>query len=239
MGRSRKQIEVDRTRVVAYVRVSSGEQAASGLGMAAQRAAIEAEAGRRGWTIVAWREDAGVSGKSLDRPGLSAALADVEEGRAAALVVAKLDRLSRSLLDFAGLMDRSWKAGWAIVALDLGVDTTTAQGELMASVFSSFAQFERRLIGQRTKSALAVKSAQGVKLGRPRMLPDEVVARIVRLHDAGEGWTAIARMLNADDVPTAQGGAAWHPTTVRYVYFAERREAPTMQSEELQQVAEV
>lgn len=212
---------------MAYVRVSTGEQAASGLGMAAQRAAIEAEAARRGWTIVAWREDAGLSGKSLDRPGLLAALADVEEGRAAALVVAKLDRLSRSLLDFAGLMDRSWKAGWAIVALDLGVDTTTAQGELMASVFSSFAQFERRLIGQRTKSALAVKAAQGVKLGRPRSLPDEVVDRIVRLHEAGEGWTAVARVLNAEQVPTAQGGASWHPATVRYVYFAERGDDTT------------
>src|SRR4051812_22324091 len=91
-------------QAVGYVRVSTSEQADSGLGLQAQRSAIKAEAKRRGWALVGIEEDAGASGKSMaGRAGLEAALALVESGQAEALVVAKLDRLSRSLLDFAAL----------------------------------------------------------------------------------------------------------------------------------------
>ena len=104
------------------------------------------------------------SARSLvSRPGLARALADIERGAASVLVVAKLDRLSRSLLDFAALMERSRKQGWAVVALDLGVDTTTPSGEMMANVLAVFAQFERRLIGQRTREALAVKRGRATR----------------------------------------------------------------------------
>jgi DNA invertase Pin-like site-specific DNA recombinase len=125
-------------------------------------------------------------------------------------VVSKLDRLSRSMLDFAGLMDRSTREGWALVALDLGVDTTTPQGEMVAAVMAVFAQFERRLIGQRTKEALAVKKAQGVRLGRPRLTPDAVIARIRAERAAGRTLRVIADGLNADGVPTAMGGRRWY-----------------------------
>jgi DNA invertase Pin-like site-specific DNA recombinase len=207
----------DPNLVVGYVRVSTDEQAISGLGLAAQRAAIEAECTRRGWTLLAIHEDPGVSGKTMDRPGLAAALADVEHGRAAALVVSKVDRLSRSSFDFVGLLERAQRGRWNLVALDVNVDTTTPQGEMMASVMAIFAQLERRLIGQRTRDALAAKKAQGVRLGRPQLLPDEVVERIRSEHAAGAGWSAIARQLNADQVPTAHGGVRWYPATVRYV----------------------
>src|SRR3954471_3387194 len=101
----RRKLTADPAHVVAYVRVSTDEQADSGAGLTAQRAAISAEAARRGWTVIAWHEDAGISGKSIaGRPGLGAALEAVETGQAAGIVVAKLDRLSRSLADFAGLM---------------------------------------------------------------------------------------------------------------------------------------
>jgi hypothetical protein len=93
---------------------------------------------------------------------------------AGALVVAKLDRLSRSMLDFTAVMAKATKQGWALVALDCAVDTTTAAGEAMANVLATFAQFERRLISQRTKEALAVKKAPGVRLGRPLQLPEGV-----------------------------------------------------------------
>lgn len=91
----------------------------------------------------------------------------LQRGDACTLVVSKLDRLSRSLVQFAELMERSRRKGWSLVALDLGVDTSTPAGEMMASVLASFAQYERRLIGQRTRDALAVKREQGVRLGRP------------------------------------------------------------------------
>ena len=207
--------------IIGYVRVSTDEQADSGAGLAAQRAAIEAEAARRGWQLVAIHEDAGASGKSLNgRSGLTAALAAIEAGEASGLVVAKLDRLSRSLLDFAGLMERSQRKGWALVALDLGVDTSTPSGEMMASVLAIFAQFERRLIGQRTRDALAVKKAQGVQLGRPRTMPGTIRERIRHEREQGCSLTAIAAGLNADGIGTAQGGSRWYPSTVRATLLA-------------------
>jgi DNA invertase Pin-like site-specific DNA recombinase len=102
-----------------------------------------------------------------------------------------------------------------LVALDLGVDTTTPSGEMMANVLAVFAQFERRLIGQRTKDALAVRRAEGASLGRPAVLPVEVVARIRSERAAGATYRAIANGLNGDAVPTAHGGVQWWPATVR------------------------
>ena len=148
-------------RAIGYIRVSTDEQAASGAGLAAQRAAILAEAERRGWQLVDVIEDAGYSGKSMKRPGIAAALDALRQKRADTLVVAKLDRLSRSMLDFAALMDRASHEHWALVALDLGVDTTTPSGEAMANVMATFAQFERRLIAQRTRDALAQTALGG------------------------------------------------------------------------------
>jgi DNA invertase Pin-like site-specific DNA recombinase len=203
--------------VVAYTRVSTSEQADSGAGLGAQRAAIDAAAEARGWTVVARFEDAGISGSSLNRPGLTDALATLESGRASAVVVAKLDRLSRSLMDFSALMERARRRGWALVALDLGVDTTTPAGEMLANVLASFAQYERRIIGQRTKDALAEKRRHGVRLGRPRLTDETVVARIVAAREAGQTLASIADDLNADGVPTARGGRCWYDSTVRCV----------------------
>lgn len=204
------------TRVVGYVRVSTAEQAESGAGLAAQRAAIKEAAKRRGWALVSILEDVGVSAKSTKgRTALAAAIALVEAGGADALVVAKLDRLSRSMLDFATLMDRARTNRWAIVVLDMEFDMTTPTGELMANMLAAFAQFERRLIGQRTKDGLAQKRAQGVQLGRRPTTPDAVARRVRREREAGASLGAIARGLNLDAIPTAQGGAAWYPSTVR------------------------
>jgi DNA invertase Pin-like site-specific DNA recombinase len=211
--------------VVGYIRVSTEDQANSGAGLAAQRSAIAAECLRRGWKLARVLEDAGISGKSLaGRQGLHDALQMVEGGSADALVVAKLDRLSRSLLDFAGLMERSRRRGWSLVALDLGVDTTSPQGELMATVLASFAQFERRLIGVRTKEALAEKRLAGVRLGRPPMLEPSTRRLIVELREGGLTLEQIAAELATRRVPTAHGGR-WHPTTIRRV-FLRSTEAP-------------
>lgn len=199
--------------VIGYTRVSTSEQFDSGAGLEAQRAAIESECARRSWQLLAVYEDT-ASGKSLDRPGVRDALTAVEAGKAQGLVVAKLDRLSRSLMDFAGLMERSRKQQWSLIALDLGVDTTTPSGEMIANVLATFAQFERRLIGQRTKEALAVKRSQGVQLGRPRSMPDDLRARLHDLRASGMSYNAIARLLNEEGIATAQGGQSWHASTV-------------------------
>ena len=203
-------------RVLGYVRVSTEEQSDSGAGLEAQRRAIEAECLRRGWQLLEVVEDAGFSAKDLKRPGIQEALRVLEEGDAKALVAAKLDRLSRSMIDFTALMATAQKQGWALVALDCAVDTTTPAGEAMADVLATFAQFERRLISQRTREALAVKKSQGIRLGRPTTMPKKVVNRIRRERAAGKTFAEIADRLNADGVPTAQGGRRWYPATVRY-----------------------
>lgn len=203
--------------VIGYVRVSTEEQGHSGAGIEAQRRAILSECERRGWRLGDVVEDVGYSAKDLRRPGIQAALEALSGHQADALVVAKLDRLSRSMLDFTAVMATAQKQGWALVALDCAVDTTTPAGEAMANVLATFAQFERRLIGQRTKDALAAKRAAGVRLGRPRQVPDDVVDRIGAERAAGGSLRGIARGLNADGVPTAHGGARWHASTVRAV----------------------
>jgi DNA invertase Pin-like site-specific DNA recombinase len=195
--------------------VSTAEQSSSGAGIAAQRAAIEAECSRRGWQLLDVIEDTGYSAKDLKRPGVQAALEVLERRKADGLVVAKLDRLSRSMLDFTAIMARATRQGWALVALDCAVDTTTPAGEAMANVLATFAQFERRLIGQRTREALAAKRAAGVRLGRPQSLPADVRARIAADREGGRSFATIARTLNADNVATAQGGRQWWASSVR------------------------
>jgi DNA invertase Pin-like site-specific DNA recombinase len=212
------------TVVIAYRRVSTEEQGVSGAGLGAQRQALETEALRRGWTEVEWIEDAGFSGKNLKRPGIQAALAQLARGEAGALVVSKLDRLSRSIVDTAGLMERARREGWALIALDVDVDTSTPSGELLTNIMASANQFERRVISQRTKDALAVKRAQGVHTGRRSTLDPAVKARIVTMYDggAGLGLSAIARELNEEGAPTGQGGARWYPSSVRAVATGQR-----------------
>lgn len=205
-------------RAVGYMRVSTSEQAESGAGLGAQYEAIRREARHRGWDLVEVFTDAAASGRSITgRPALERALAAVETDVAQALIVAKLDRLSRSLLDFAALMARAQQQGWNLLALDIGIDLSTPAGEFLANVMASAAQWERRIIGQRTKDALAVRRAQGVRLGRPVALDDDIAARILRQRNAGATLAVIANSLNAESVPTAQGGARWHASTVRAV----------------------
>jgi len=110
-------------------------------------------------------------------------------------------------------MARAQAEGWNLVALDLGIDLHTPAGEFMANVMASAAQWERRIIGQRTRDALATKRAQGVRLGRPRQLSGSIVDRIVAERDSGWSLRAIADGLNVKGVPTAHGGARWHAST--------------------------
>ncbi|MCD9624220.1 recombinase family protein [Rhabdothermincola salaria] len=114
--------------------------------------------------------------------------------------------------------------------LDIGVDTSTQSGDLIINIMANFAQFERKLIGQRTKGALAVRRSEGVKLGRPVTLAPEVTAEILSLRSQGLSYRAIAEALNDRGVPTAQGGRRWYPATVRKICLRneeQERRAPS------------
>lgn len=209
--------------VVGYLRVSTEEQAVSGLGLEAQRATIAARADAEGWTVVSWLTDEGVSGAvaPVERPGLSAALDAVSEGQASRLVASHLSRIGRSAARVLDLDTLAAAEGWGLVMCDLQIDTATAAGRFMLGNMAAAAEYERNLVSERTRAALAVKRAQGVRLGRPSILDRNVVARIVAERDAGRTWQWIADGLMADDVPTAQGGARWYPASVRKVYVGQ------------------
>jgi DNA invertase Pin-like site-specific DNA recombinase len=208
----------------ATLRVSTSEQASSGAGLAVQREAVHKAVGDRGWHMVGIHEDAGHSARDLRRPGVQAALAIVDAGGADAVVLAKLDRLSRSLLDFASLIERSRQRGWSLIALDIGLDTTTANGRMMAGLIAVIAEWERELIGQRTKEALAVRRSQGVRLGRPERVPTELKRQMQGMRQMGMSYRAIASSLTAAGQPTAQGGRRWCGSTVKAVL--DRSDAP-------------
>ena len=209
---------------LAYLRVSTDEQSA---GLDAQRAAIAAEATKRGLELVAEHVDEGVSGTTPPsaRPALSVALSQLADGKADRLIVAKLDRLGRSTIDALALDATARSQGWGIVFGDLDIDTGTAAGKLVLTNFAALAQFERDRIAERTREALAVKRAQGVRLGRPSVLAPEIVARIVAERQAGSSLRAIANGLTRDGVPTARGGSRWQVSAIQAVLRGQQADA--------------
>jgi len=196
--------------------VSTREQGESGIGLEWQESVIRAEVEHRGWELTDLCQDV-ASGKSLrHRNELGRTLRDLRDGKADALVVAKLDRLSRSVLDFAGVMETAVEEGWSLVVLDLAVDTTTTNGKLIAHIMIALAQWERELIGDRTRAALRAVRSRGTLLGRPSHVDASTVRMIRVLRASGMSWQRIADALTAEDVPTAQGGT-WHGATVRKI----------------------
>jgi DNA invertase Pin-like site-specific DNA recombinase len=190
-----------------YIRVSTEEQEDSGLGIEAQRTALGSGPDEKVYVEIASAKDF----EDSPRPILEGLLDEMEAGDM--LRVAKLDRLSRSVMDFGVILKRARKGGWHVVAIDLGVDTSTPTGELLANIIMAVAQWERRMIGQRTREALAVKQQNGQRLGRPAECHPELEAQILELSKR-MGPTMIARRLTEMNVPTPRGGTAWYPTTV-------------------------
>jgi DNA invertase Pin-like site-specific DNA recombinase len=212
----------DGKRAVLYIRVSTDEQSAS---IEAQRQTCTRLANQHGYEIVADFVDENVSGAiAIDkRPALKRALRALADDQADRLIVAKLDRLARNVRVALEIdEDYATRHGWGIVFGDMDIDTSTAVGKMQLSMFASVARFERDRISERTREALAVKRAQGVRLGRPSNLPPETVARIVAERDAGSSLRAIADGLTRDEIRTAQGGRAWYASTVRKVLASQQ-----------------
>lgn len=200
--------------VIGYVRVSTNKQ---DIGPEVQIAALQTEADRNGWNLDIRRENA-ASAKSLrNRPVLAQTLADLKAGKADALAVSKLDRLSRSVADFAGLLETATRQRWALICLDLGIDTSTITGAAMAQVTCTFAEMERKKIAERTRDGMAkIKATTGKHMGRRSVLPQTTVDRIHRERATGMSMARIADLLNGEGVPTATG-RTWHASTVRQV----------------------
>jgi len=187
-----------------YARCSTQEQADAGNGLAAQEKAIWVECERRGWTLLDVARDEGHSGKTLDRPALHTALQRIAAGEAGGLVVAKLDPVSRSVVDFGRLLEWFDAAEATLVAMDLGMDTSTSSGRLVANVMASVAEWERSVIGEHTRDALAARKAQGLPVSRPSV-DGPLAERIHALRAGGATYQAIADTLNAEQVATLRG----------------------------------
>jgi len=178
-----------RLRCAVYTRKSSEE----GLDMEfnsldAQREACEAYVASQraeGWVCMRERyDDGGFSGGTLERPGLKTLIKDIEAGLVDVIVVYKIDRLSRSLMDFARLVEVFDKHGVTFVSVTQAFNTTTSMGRLTLNILLSFAQFEREVTGERIRDKFAASRAKGMWMGGFVPMGYDVVERKLLINDA-------------------------------------------------------
>jgi site-specific DNA recombinase len=218
-------------RAIGYVRVSTERQAGEGVSLEAQAAKVRAMATVQGATLLRIVEDAGASGKSLQRPGLAELLAAIEGRAVDVVIVAKLDRLTRSVRDLADLLERFAKRGVSLVSVAESLDTGTAAGRLVLNVMASVSQWEREAIGERTRDALRHKKALGQRVGTvpfghaiscdgATLVQDPEEQRVlglIRAHrSAGLTLRQIANELNAQGSRTRRG-SRWQLRSVHHL----------------------
>jgi len=228
MRKGSRQAYTEVIEAVGYVRVSTAEQADSGLSLESQMASLRAQATANGWKLIGIHEDAGVSAKNLDRPGLKAALADLHGGRV--LLAVKMDRLTRSVRDLYDLVEQIERRGAEWACVQEKFDTTTATGRLMLNMIVQLSQWEREVIGERTSDALAAKRRRGERLGTtPLGFRTVIVDGVATVETDAEEMVTVemARGLRADGLSmqkiaaelTRRGrktkrGGSWRSATV-------------------------
>lgn len=228
-------------KVIGYVRVSTEEQAQGGHSLGAQDDKLKKYAALYDVELIGVLEDAGASAKSLDRPGLQKALAMLRNGEADGILVAKLDRLTRSVRDLGTLLEEFFheRAGKCLLSVADQIDTRSAGGRLVLNVLMSVAQWEREAIGERTSAALQHKIAKGERVGRPlygfvlnqtgitpkgkpiyELIEDpRQQAGIKRMHElrhAGLSLRDVAAHLDREGFPT-KDGKPWQAATIRQI----------------------
>jgi DNA invertase Pin-like site-specific DNA recombinase len=196
---------------IIYARVSSREQGDSGLGLEAQLDRCRRECEARGWQAIS--EVVEVASAGSKRPMLQDALERLD-AVGGTLVVSRLDRLARSVMDFAGILDRADKQGWTLVCLSPAVDMSEPYGRMMAQVAMSFAELERALVSMRTREAFERKRADG---WAPGFSDPKAISDIVRWRRDGKSYEKIAAMLDLQGVKPP-GGKKWDYTTVGRIY---------------------
>lgn len=227
-------------KFIAYTRVSTADQAIEGVSLEAQDTRLRAWAVAQGVELVEVVTDAGISAKTLDRPGLARVLEMLRNGEADGLVVFKLDRLTRRTVDLLMLVDELFADGSrSLVSLSESVDTASAAGRMMLTMLGALASWERETIGERTAEALRHLKAQNVKMGRDgygwtygEAVDDEgrrvvepveseraAIERAKELRAAGRSLRQIAEALTVEGHETKRGGR-WHAKTVRSLIAA-------------------
>jgi DNA invertase Pin-like site-specific DNA recombinase len=224
----------DQIRAVGYVRVSTEQQALEGSSLDAQRVRIQAHCIAMDIKLVEIISDEGQSAKSLDRPGIQKALKMLTQDKANALIVMKLDRLTRSVKDLGQLCEEYFGGSreWSLLSVSDAIDTRSASGKLILNVLTSVAQWEREAISDRTKESMQHMKAQGVILGaapygwkyiaeldahgRRKLVesPEEQagIKRICELYETDMYIWQICELIDAERV--ACRGAHWNRRTI-------------------------
>ena len=179
-------------KAIVYIRVSTEEQGKSGLGLEAQRQKALAYCQLHDHEVVAVVEDAGASGKSLNRPGMQRVLQAVDHGEVEVVVVAKLDRATRSVRDLGELLERFNRSKVALASVSEHLDTSTAAGKAFLDMLGVFAEFETNIRKERQLEGIAKAKAAGVYKGRKPTLD---VEQAKALKAEGLGATEIAKRL--------------------------------------------
>jgi DNA invertase Pin-like site-specific DNA recombinase len=178
--------------------------------------AIEAACERSEWELLEVVTDRENGVSSLERPGLARALEQIADGQARGLVVSDLRRLSRSIVDLGALVEWFRDARAALVALDLGIDTSTPSGHELAATLVKLSGWERERVARRTRSGLTAVKPAGRPTGRAAVADrPALLERINAMRAANMTLQAIADQLNDEGVPTLRGGAMWRPSSVQ------------------------
>jgi DNA invertase Pin-like site-specific DNA recombinase len=228
-GKGRRRAEVKARRAIGYCRVSTDGQADRGVSLDAQGEKIRAMATVQDAEPIDVIVDGGESGKSLQRPGIERLLTMVDRREVQIVIIAKLDRLTRSVRDLGELLERFQKRGVALVSVGESLDTGSAAGRLVLNVMASVSQWEREAIGERTRDALRHKRAQGLRAGNVPfdyslaadgktlvldLSEQRTLQRIKELRAKGHSMVNIAAHLNGEGVVT-RAGREWRFEYVR------------------------
>jgi DNA invertase Pin-like site-specific DNA recombinase len=213
-------VDNEAMKAIGYVRVSTEKQAEFGVSLEAQTEKVRAMAVVQGADLVEIIVDAGESAKSLTRPGMERLLRLVDAGAIDAVIIAKLDRLTRSVKDLAELLERFTRRGVSLVSVAESLDTGSAAGRLVLNIMTAVSQWEREAIGERTRDAMHHKRANGERVGtvpygyraaadglhlEPDPAEQGVLSRIRELKAAGHSTRRIADALNRQGFTTRRG----------------------------------
>jgi DNA invertase Pin-like site-specific DNA recombinase len=234
-----------RTRAVAYIRVSSDKQKEQGLSLEAQVASIRAYAGLYQIDLVLvplegaegpprpFLED-DITAKNMDRPGLQRVLAMLKSGEADAVIVTKLDRLTRSVRDLSFLLEEHFAEGGSqLFSVSEQIDTRTAGGRLVLNILASVSQWEREVIGERTKAVMQHMKREGLytggrapygrKLEGQTLVANDLeqltIASARELRRSGLSLRAIGRALIRHGIHPRSGGE-WNAMAVKRLVAA-------------------
>lgn len=216
---------------IGYARVSTDRQAEKGVSLDAQKQRIEAMAVVQNASLLEVIVDGGESAKSLNRPGLQQILALIQAGKVQAVIVAKLDRLTRSVKDLCSLLELFEKRNVALISVAESLDTSSAAGRLVITIMGAVSQWEREAIGERTREALRHKRKNGERVGNiefgfrlaadgvhiePELTEQAASSAIRKLRAKGYSLRRIAAALNRKGHRT-RSGSTWRLESVARV----------------------